>query len=226
MRQPSARPTTVLAALAGSAIGARLVLALDERYIKGMLFIVLPVTAFFVLRKKSPLDTQGPALPLKKQLVIATLAAFIIGAYDGFYGPGTGTFLVLILTGLARMDVRTASGNTKCINLASNIAALVTFLINGQVFLLLGLCAALFSMCQKEGIHTALDTAGSIPLVACQKAVDRSDLVLLDLKAMDPGDCKRLTGRDNRNAISLLDYREAGNAPVWIRHVLVPVITL
>ena len=57
-------PSTVLAALAGSAIGARLVLALDERYIKGMLFIVLPVTAFFVLRKKSPLDTQGPALPL------------------------------------------------------------------------------------------------------------------------------------------------------------------
>ena len=139
-------PSTVLAALAGSAIGARLVLARDERYIKGMLFIVLPVTAFFVLRKKSPLDTQGPALPLKKQLVIATLAAFIIGAYDGFYGPGTGTFLVLILTGLARMDVRTASGNTKCINLASNVAALVTFLINGQVFLLLGLCAALFSI--------------------------------------------------------------------------------
>ena len=139
-------PSTVLAALAGSAIGARLVLALDERYIKGMLFIVLPVTAFFVLRKKSPLDTQGPALPLKKQLLIATLAAFIIGAYDGFYGPGTGTFLVLILTGLARMAVRTASGNTKCINLASNIAALVTFLINGQVFLLLGFCAALFSI--------------------------------------------------------------------------------
>ena len=106
--------------------------------------IVLPVAIH--LRKKSPLDTQGPALPLKKQLLIATLAAFIIGAYDGFYGPGTGTFLVLILTGLARMDVRTASGNTKCINLASNIAALVTFLINGQVFLLLGFCAALISI--------------------------------------------------------------------------------
>ncbi len=56
--------------------------------------------------------------------------------------------------------------------------------------------------------------------------MDLADLVLLDLKAMDPGDCKRLTGRDNRGAIALLDYREAGNAPVWIRHVLVPGITL
>ena len=59
-------PSTILAALAGSSIGARLVLALDERYIKGMLFIVLPVTAFFVLRKKSPLDTPGACPSFEK----------------------------------------------------------------------------------------------------------------------------------------------------------------
>ncbi len=99
-------------------------------------------------------------------------------------------------------------------------------LSGGEPLLQADFCTALLSLCQKEGIHTALDTAGSIPLAACQEAVDLADLVLLDLKAMDPGDCKRLTGRDNRSAIALLDYREAGNAPVWIRHVLVPGITL
>ena len=87
-------------------------------------------------------------------------------------------------------------------------------------------CEALFTLCREHGIHTALDTAGSLPLSVCKEAVDLADLILLDLKAMDPNDCKRLTGRDNHNAISLLDYREASNMPVWVRHVLVPGITL
>uniref|UniRef100_UPI0032602C6D sulfite exporter TauE/SafE family protein n=1 Tax=Clostridium sp. NkU-1 TaxID=1095009 RepID=UPI0032602C6D len=63
----------------------------------------------------------------KKMFLISICAALVIGGYDGFYGPGTGTFLLLILTGLAKMDVRSASGTTKVINLSSNIAALATF---------------------------------------------------------------------------------------------------
>ena len=64
--------------------------------------------------------------------------------YDGFYGPGTGTFLLIVLTGLARLDVQTASGMTKMINLSSNLAALTTFLIHGTASYSLGLSAGLF----------------------------------------------------------------------------------
>lgn len=59
-------PSTVLAALAGSAIGAHLVLALDERYIKGMLFIVLPVTAFFRSAQKKPAGYPGACPSFEK----------------------------------------------------------------------------------------------------------------------------------------------------------------
>ncbi len=76
---------------------------------------------------------------------IVYLAALVVGAYDGFYGPGTGTFLLLIFCNLAKLDVRTAGGNVKLVNLASNIGALVTSLMSGKVFLVLGLIGTVTS---------------------------------------------------------------------------------
>ena len=64
-------------------------------------------------------------------------ASLVVGAYDGFYGPGTGTFLLLIFCNLAKMDVRTAGGNVKLVNLASNMGALFTSLMSGKVFIAL-----------------------------------------------------------------------------------------
>lgn len=82
----------------------------------------------------------------KKMFLISVIAAFFIGCYDGFYGPGTGTFLLLVFTGAAKMDTRSASAQTKVINLSSNIAALVTFIIAGNVYYPLGLAAAACSV--------------------------------------------------------------------------------
>ena len=82
----------------------------------------------------------------RKQCAIVWLASFVVGAYDGFYGPGTGTFLLLIYCNLAKMDVRTAGGNVKLVNLSSNIGAFVTSLRSGQVFLVLGLIGAVTSI--------------------------------------------------------------------------------
>ena len=70
----------------------------------------------------------------------------MVGAYDGCYGPGTGTFLLLIFCSLAKMDVRTASGNVKLVNLASNVGSLATSSAAGQVFFLLGGIAAAASI--------------------------------------------------------------------------------
>ena len=132
-------------AIAGSIIGSNLSLLASEKFLKGMMLFALPVVAFYVLKNKDMGDNKNTgSLTEKQMMLISMAAALVIGTYDGFYGPGTGTFLLLVLTGAAKMDLRTASGTTKVINLSSNIAALVTFLINGKVLLPLGITAGVF----------------------------------------------------------------------------------
>ena len=136
---------SILLALVGAHLGTRLQLALDERYLKWILLVVLPIVAFVVLKQKKLPEERGEISPgLQKSIVFS--ASFVIGAYDGFYGPGTGTFLILIYCGLARLDLRTASGNVKLVNLSSNVGAVVTSLLNGKVFIVLGLIGAVFSV--------------------------------------------------------------------------------
>ena len=137
-------PSVVLA-LYGAHLGTRLQLALDERYLKWLLLLVLPLVAFVVLRQKKLPEEPGEIAP-RRQTAIVLASSLLIGAYDGFYGPGTGTFLILIYCGMAKMDLRTASGNVKLVNLASNVGALATSLMNGKVFLVLGLIGAVSSI--------------------------------------------------------------------------------
>ena len=85
---------------------------------------------------------------------------------------------------------------------------------------------ALCDECRKAGLHTAIDTAGAIPLGQCRAAIDAADLILLDIKAIDPATCKALTGQDNALALKLLDYCEAQRKDVWISHVVVPGFTM
>lgn len=136
----------IVAALIGSAIGANLVLLVDDKILKGMLVVLLPIIAFYVLRKKDINPKETKSISRRTEYMIATTASFIIGMYDGFYGPGTGTFLILAYTGLVKMDVLTAAGNTKLVNLTSNLSALAVFLVNGVVLLPLGLVASVFSI--------------------------------------------------------------------------------
>lgn len=138
-------PWSMAAAVAGSLLGANLSLHTSERVLQILLIVLLPLIAFYVLKNKD-LEPELPfSLPRRRQYLIVAAASFAIGAYDGFYGPGTGTFLLLIFTGLAKMDLRTSSGNMKLVNLSSNVAALATFILAGKVVWGLGLTASLFS---------------------------------------------------------------------------------
>ena len=137
-------PSIVLA-LIGSFFGTKLQLMISEVYLQYLLLIVLPVVAFVVLRQRQLPEERGDIEP-KKQMAIVYLAALVVGAYDGFYGPGTGTFLLLIFCNLGKLDVRTAGGNVKLVNLSSNIASLLTSLLSGKVFLVLGLIGTVSSI--------------------------------------------------------------------------------
>lgn len=136
---------SIALALAGAHLGTRLQLALDERYLKWLLLVVLPIVAIVVLRQRTFPEERGD-LPEGRRAAIVLTASLIVGAYDGFYGPGTGTFLILIYCNLGKMDLRTASGNVKLVNLSSNIGALVTSFLSGKVFIVLGLIGAMASI--------------------------------------------------------------------------------
>lgn len=137
----------IAAALLGSVSGSNLALHVREGVVEKMLLIVLPIVAFYVFRNRDMGDdSKAGTLPERTSFIIALLTSLVVGVWDGFYGPGTGTFLILLLTGAAKMTMKEAAGTTKAINLSSNCAAFVTFLINGKVLILLGLTAALFSI--------------------------------------------------------------------------------
>ncbi len=78
----------------------------------------------------------------------------------------------------------------------------------------------------KINVHVAIDTAGSLPLSVSRDVLSDADLILLDIKALDDELCKEITGASNKNTFETLDYLESINKPVWIRHVIVPGLTL
>lgn len=138
-------PFYIVCAFIGSAIGANLALALDDRMFKILMLIILPLTLYYVTKSKNFSEVKEP-LPYRKTVLIGMACALVIGVYDGFYGPGTGTFLILLLTSLAHMDLKTANGTTKAINLSTNISAFTVYVINGTALLHIGLIAGLFNI--------------------------------------------------------------------------------
>jgi uncharacterized membrane protein YfcA len=130
------------AALAGAWCGAHLSLLVDSGVLTKVLYVILPLTALLVLRKDTLREQTAPQAEGRRTALIAAAAALVIGVYDGFYGPGTGTFLIIAFSLLAKMDVRTANGQCKAINLTTNVTSLVVFLRSGNVVVTLGLAAA------------------------------------------------------------------------------------
>ena len=140
-------PPTVLAAFCGSFLGAQLSLRMDERVMKTMLLLVLPLTAAVVLNRHWFGGREDAHfVPNRRTVLIGTLSALVVGAYDGFYGPGTGTFLIIAFTVLAGMPMALSNGQAKVINLTTNLTSLAVFLANGQVVWLLGLAGAACNM--------------------------------------------------------------------------------
>lgn len=138
---------SIIAAVIGSFFGARLSLVIQEKVLVYILLFVLPVTAFIVLNRKIFKDNGSAVVEHDiKTYITAVLAALIIGFYDGFYGPGTGTFLIIAFTVFAHLGVKTANGQTKVINLTTNITSLVIFILHGQVLFAVGIPCAFCNM--------------------------------------------------------------------------------
>lgn len=123
----------VLAAFVGSAVGARLAVYLSAEVMRPLVVVLLVGVWLYTWRRKElGLHTGAPATRLSAPLVTSMLALGI-GMYDGFFGPGTGSFLMFGMTALLGMDFLRATAHTKVLNWTTNLAALVTFGWQGHV---------------------------------------------------------------------------------------------
>jgi uncharacterized membrane protein YfcA len=133
---------SALTALIGSFIGARLTLLVADIYLKKILIGVLPLMAVFLLTRKRQVDIKELHVSLK----LGILIAFIIGMYDGFLGPGTGALLIFCYVTFMHVDYTHASGTAKVVNLASNLSAMIVFILSGNVLFNLAIPAAICSI--------------------------------------------------------------------------------
>ena len=139
-------PAAIAAALAlpGSWLGTRAAMALGNRVMHiFMVFAIPAVGALVLLEGKRP---QRARPFTRRQYPLCALIGLAIGFYDGFFGPGTGTLLILLFTWLLGMDMVSASATAKPVNLASNISSLVTRLAAGNVIFALALPAVCCSI--------------------------------------------------------------------------------
>ena len=136
---------SAVGALVGSAIGTRIALLIPEDILKVLMVVALPVVAIVLTVKKDfGKDVPAPARSYSPRYVdvVSLLIGLLIGCYDGLVGPGTGTFLIMAFSIALSMDLITASGCAKIVNLASNVASSVLFLLSGKIFWALVLPAA------------------------------------------------------------------------------------
>lgn len=132
----------------GSPLGAKLAMAIDEKYLSYVLLVAVPIIAVMILRKKDfgQAKTGADAPSAGKAMVLSAVIGLVIGSYDGFFGPGTGTFLTLLFNSVLGMGILSACGTTKLVNLSSNVAALATYALNGNVIFSIGIRCTIFAI--------------------------------------------------------------------------------
>ena len=154
--------TSFAAGFAGSLTGAVLVSQLDARALQPLIIGLLIAAAVLVL-----LPRPRGARPVGRPLTVAAAVALAIGFYDGFFGPGTGTLLIVAFMWLLAEAPATASANAKVVNFASNLAAVCWFASQGLIAWSIALPMAAGQFVGGFlGAHVVLTRGGGIVRVA------------------------------------------------------------
>lgn len=143
-----------LAAFLGSGVGAFILMRVDPAFLEALLPVLLvAMVLYFVFSPRiGDEDRHSRACPLALVAVAA-----LIGCYDGFFGPGTGSFFTTVLVALFGFGLIRAVAHTKLLNFASNLAALMVLIAGGHVLWLIGLAMAVANFAGAQiGAHAAL----------------------------------------------------------------------
>ena len=132
--------------LVGAWLGARTVAWLPRDAVRPVVLVALVLVALYTLRRKGLGEVHAPLHSLAARRALAMLAGLMIGFYDGFLGPGTGTFFIFWFVRLLGYDFLSASACSKVLNWASNFASLAFFIPAGHVIWPLALAMAAANM--------------------------------------------------------------------------------
>ena len=118
----------------GAFAGAWSVTVLSPDFLRKLLPLVLVAVLGYTLAKKELGRHHAPRLAGRGEAVAASLIGVTIGFYDGFFGPGTGSFFVFLFVRLLGYDFLNASASAKLLNVSTNIAALILFSAKGHIW--------------------------------------------------------------------------------------------
>lgn len=121
-------------AFAGSFIGSWAVTIASAEFLRKLLPFVLLAVLTYTLCKKDLGQTSQPRMAFRKEVIWASAIGLLIGFYDGFFGPGTGSFFVFALVRLLGYDFLSASANAKLLNIATNLASIILFGFKGYIW--------------------------------------------------------------------------------------------
>lgn len=122
-----------LYSFAGAILGVKTAVSIDVKYFKPLSFFILVIVFLYALKNKQigeKSDYQGPT---PKNMLYGKIMALGLGFNDGFLGPGTAAFLMFCLIKIFKFDFSNASGNTKILNLSSNMASLIVYAYLGKI---------------------------------------------------------------------------------------------
>ncbi|MBU8899104.1 transporter [Corallococcus sp. H22C18031201] len=139
---------TFPSSLLGALLGAGLLLLVKPEVLKPLVLVLLIAVAIFLAFRKQPQVAERPEpMPHARAQAVGALIALVLGTYDGFFGPGVGTFLIVAFSSLLGHSLARASADAKVVNFASNLASMTLFALKGVVLwrVALPMAAAQFS---------------------------------------------------------------------------------
>jgi uncharacterized membrane protein YfcA len=129
--------------LLGSILGVTAVLYIDQKFLTPLVLILIMFIGIYTLFSKSlGLEDKFRGLT-KKNVLLGILLALSLGFYDGFFGPGTGSFLVFGFINIFGFNFVSSSANARILNFTSNVTALVLFALSGKIDYMLGIPVAI-----------------------------------------------------------------------------------
>ena len=134
--------TMMLPAFIGSIAGAAMAAFVPIGFFRPFIVLLLILVAIYTWKKPELGMAEILKFTHSKRLVIVALIGFLIGFYDGIFGPGTGTFLVFFLVSVIGYAFLKASGTAKLVNIATNAGAILSFQLTGNIWWQLGLLLA------------------------------------------------------------------------------------
>jgi uncharacterized membrane protein YfcA len=130
----------------GSVIGTKAILYFDQNTTAKLIVMMLPITAIVTFFPKRQLKTSISDFSKRDLYLYTPLLCLIVGFYDGFFGPGTGTFLIFGLYIFLGLHLINASAISKVFNLASNVGSFVTFAFADKVLYDIGIPSAISNL--------------------------------------------------------------------------------